>query len=68
MPATVDATMLVATTSRIIPPIMNEFLIFTPHFATCSWREHGREWLTDRIGVSAQRAGIAGRAHQVDKH
>jgi len=33
MPAIADATMLVATTSRIIPPIMNEFLIFTPHFA-----------------------------------
>ena len=56
MPATVDATMLVATTSRIIPPIMNEFLIFTPHFATCSWREHGREWLTDHIDAALKAA------------
>ena len=28
-----DATMPVATTSRIIPPIMNELLIFTLHSA-----------------------------------
>jgi hypothetical protein len=29
MPAMADATMPVATTSRIIPPIINELLIFT---------------------------------------
>jgi hypothetical protein len=33
MPAMADATMPVATTSRIIPPIMNELLIFTLHSA-----------------------------------
>jgi hypothetical protein len=33
MPAMADATMPVATTSRIIPLIMNEFLIFRLHFA-----------------------------------
>jgi hypothetical protein len=33
MPAMADATMPVAIISRIIPPIMNELLIFTPHFA-----------------------------------
>jgi hypothetical protein len=31
MPAMADATMPVATTSRIIPLIMNELLIFTLH-------------------------------------
>jgi hypothetical protein len=33
MPAMVDATMPVAMTSRIIPLIMNELLIFTLHSA-----------------------------------
>jgi hypothetical protein len=33
MPAMADATTPVATTSRIIPLIMNELLIFTLHSA-----------------------------------
>ena len=33
MPATVEAKTPAATTSKIIPPIMNELLIFAPHFA-----------------------------------
>jgi hypothetical protein len=33
MPAMVEAKTPAATTSRIIPPIMNELLIFALHFA-----------------------------------
>ena len=33
MPATVEAKTPAATTSKIIPPIMNELLIFALHFA-----------------------------------
>jgi hypothetical protein len=36
MPAMADATMPVATTSRIIPPSMNELLIFALRFAPVS--------------------------------
>jgi hypothetical protein len=40
MPATVEAKMPAATTSKIIPPIMNELLIFALHSQTvCSVHE-----------------------------
>jgi hypothetical protein len=56
MPAMADATIPVATTSRIIPLIMNELLIFRLHFARVESGQCGTNWAKAAIARRIQAA------------